>query len=268
MKQYFKIGEISKLYHISVDALRYYEEIGLLHPTRAESGYRFYSIHDIWQLNVIRDLREIGFSMEQIRESLTSHSTDSTLHLLEQEQKVIQAKLESLQKLSQNVKKRLDTIHTAQNLPFGTITQAYFPARRCHSISEGYTKAEEMDILIKRLINMDQNDLYIIGNNQVGTVIPLDSVSTKSTITYQSVFVLDEHGDTIIPEGTYLSIAYRGSYDKSTDYCRQLTEYAAKNQFTITGDILEFLWIDIHTTAEEEEYVTQLQMRVEAGNTD
>lgn len=264
MKEYFKIGEISKLYHISVDTLRYYEEIGLLHPTRAESGYRFYSIHDIWQLNVIRDLREIGFNMEQIRESLTSHNTESTLRLLEQEQQMIQKRLESLQKLSLNVKKRLDTIQTAQNLSYGTITHTYFPARRCHSISEGYTKAEEMDVLIKRLINMDQNDLYIIGNNQVGTIIPLASVCDGSSITYQSVFVLDEHGNTVIPEGTYLSIAYRGSYEKSTDYCRQLTDYAAKNHLTITGDILEFLWIDIHTTADEEEYVTQLQMRVEA----
>ena len=30
MKQYFKIGEISKLYQIGVDSLRYYEELGLL----------------------------------------------------------------------------------------------------------------------------------------------------------------------------------------------------------------------------------------------
>lgn len=263
MKQYFKIGEISKLYHIGVDALRYYEEIGLLHPMRAESGYRFYSIHDIWQLNVIRDLREIGFSMEQIRESLTSHNTESTIRLLEQEQMAIQAKLESLQKLNENVKKRLDTIQTAQNLPFHMITQAQFPARRCHSISEGYTKAEEMDILIKRLINMDQNNLYIIGNNQVGTVIPTESVQKDSSITYQSVFVLDERGDTVIPEGTYLCAAYRSSYDQSAELCRQLIDYAAEHDLTIAGDILEFLWIDIHTTSDETEYVTQLQMRVE-----
>lgn len=263
MKKYFKIGEISKLYNISVDSLRYYEEIGLLHPTRAESGYRFYSIHDIWQLNVIRDLREIGFSMEQIRESLTSHSVESTVRLLEEEQKAIQERLASLQSLNENVKKRLETIHTAETLPFHTISQQVFPDRRCHSISEGYTEEEEMDLLIKRLINMDKQDLYIIGNNQVGTMIPLASVQEKKNITYQSVFILDEHGDFVIPAGTYLCAAYRGAYSQSTDLCRKLLRYADEHKLTAVGNILEFLWIDIHTTACEDEYVTQLQLRVE-----
>ena len=62
MKNFFKIGEISKLYGIGVDSIRYYEEIGIINPKRSESGYRHYSIHDIWKLNVIRDLRSIGFT--------------------------------------------------------------------------------------------------------------------------------------------------------------------------------------------------------------
>ena len=54
MKKHFKIGEISKLYNIGVDSIRYYEEIGLIKPERSNSGYRYYSIHDIWRLNVSR----------------------------------------------------------------------------------------------------------------------------------------------------------------------------------------------------------------------
>ena len=34
MEKYFKIGEISKLYGIGVDSIRYYEEIGLIKPER------------------------------------------------------------------------------------------------------------------------------------------------------------------------------------------------------------------------------------------
>lgn len=66
MKQYFKIGEISELYHIGADSLRYYEELGILTPKRGKNNYRLYSIHDIWRLNVIRDLRPLGFSMDRI----------------------------------------------------------------------------------------------------------------------------------------------------------------------------------------------------------
>ena len=51
MQEYFKIGEISKLYGIGADSLRYYEKIGILRPERSESGYRHYSLQDIWKLN-------------------------------------------------------------------------------------------------------------------------------------------------------------------------------------------------------------------------
>ena len=82
MKNFFKIGEISKLYGIGVDSIRYYEEIGIIKPQRSESGYRYYSIHDIWRLNVIRDLRSIGFTMEQIREYLDHHTVLSSISML------------------------------------------------------------------------------------------------------------------------------------------------------------------------------------------
>ncbi|PWM36159.1 MAG: MerR family transcriptional regulator, partial [Clostridiales bacterium] len=74
MKEYYKIGEISKLYDIGTDSLRYYEELGLLNPKRDSNGYRLYSLRDISRLNVIRELRTLGFSMERIK-SYLDHRT-------------------------------------------------------------------------------------------------------------------------------------------------------------------------------------------------
>lgn len=179
MKKFFKIGEISRLYDIGVDSIRYYEEIGIIKPERSESGYRLYSIHDIWRLNVIRDLRSIGFTMEQIREYLEDHTTASSLKLLEEEQEAIQKQMLQLQKLQKNVSHRLNTIRSAQNLPLHKITQTTLPPRRCHLLSEGYQAAEEMDLLIKRLINLDRERLYIVGSNQIGTVISRSSLFKK-----------------------------------------------------------------------------------------
>ena len=74
MKQFYKIGEISKLYQIGPDSLRYYEELGLLNPTRGENGYRMYGLNDLWRLNVIRDLRKLNFPMEKIASYIRSRS--------------------------------------------------------------------------------------------------------------------------------------------------------------------------------------------------
>ena len=67
MKKLYKIGEISKLYNISSDILRHYEKIGLIIPdARDENGYRYYSQKQIWKLNNIRNLRNLGVGLKEI----------------------------------------------------------------------------------------------------------------------------------------------------------------------------------------------------------
>ena len=59
MKNYYKISEISKLYGIGPDSLRYYERLGILKPKRDTNQYRLYSLKDLYKLNLICDLRKL-----------------------------------------------------------------------------------------------------------------------------------------------------------------------------------------------------------------
>ena len=54
MKNYYKINEISKLYGIGVDSLRYYERLGILRPRRDVNGYRLYSLKEMYKLDVYK----------------------------------------------------------------------------------------------------------------------------------------------------------------------------------------------------------------------
>ena len=121
MKHYYRIGEISKLYNIGPDSLRYYEELGILKPHRGENNYRMYHIHDLWRLNVIRDLRELGFSMERIKEYLNNRSLASTEELLKEELEIIEEKMRSLNDLKSNIEDRLDTLKDTRRQPLGII---------------------------------------------------------------------------------------------------------------------------------------------------
>ena len=60
-KNLFPIGEVSKLFHISVSSLRHYEHIGLLIPEyiSSDSGYRYYGTEQFEVLNTIRYLRAL-----------------------------------------------------------------------------------------------------------------------------------------------------------------------------------------------------------------
>ena len=121
MSTFYKIGEIAALYGISTDILRYYEELGILVPRRAPNGYRVYRTEDLWCLNVIRDLRELGFSMDQIRSYIENRSIGSTLELFQKEMHVIDQQIARLNSLRDNIITRRETITQAGKLVLGRI---------------------------------------------------------------------------------------------------------------------------------------------------
>lgn len=66
-----QIKEMAQRLQITPRAIRYYEEKGLIRPQKAEeSGYRQFSEADVWRLQTIITLREVGMSIEDIRELL------------------------------------------------------------------------------------------------------------------------------------------------------------------------------------------------------
>ncbi|WP_131737732.1 MerR family transcriptional regulator [Actinomadura roseirufa] len=71
-----RIGELSRLTGVSVRALRYYEEQGLLHPPRRPSGYREYREEDAVTVRGIRLLLAAGLSTATIGELLPCMTDD------------------------------------------------------------------------------------------------------------------------------------------------------------------------------------------------
>ena len=55
-KDLFKIGDVAKLFNISVSTLRYYEKLGLVIPEEVDkdTGYRYYSTDQFESLNTLR----------------------------------------------------------------------------------------------------------------------------------------------------------------------------------------------------------------------
>lgn len=73
----YSINRLSKMSGVSARALRYYDEIGLLKPTRvASSGYRIYGRKEVDALQQILLYRELGFALEEIRSLLTTPGFD------------------------------------------------------------------------------------------------------------------------------------------------------------------------------------------------
>ena len=66
-----KVGELARRTGLTVRTLHHYDEIGLLKPSlHTEAGYRLYTAGDVARLQQVLSLRQLGFSLEEIRDCL------------------------------------------------------------------------------------------------------------------------------------------------------------------------------------------------------
>lgn len=95
-----KIGELSNLTNISIQTIRYYESEGLIKPTEVDkwTNYRYYDQNSINRLYEIKYLKDLGFSLKEIK-----NLSDETI-----KEKISQVKLDII-KLTNNIEK-LSTI--------------------------------------------------------------------------------------------------------------------------------------------------------------
>lgn len=100
----FSIGEFSQISGLSVKALRFYDEKGLLKPAQADatSGYRFYNAESAERARIIARLRELQFSLDAIAAILGECDDEADLlSHLERQSRVVQERLRADRKAAQ-----------------------------------------------------------------------------------------------------------------------------------------------------------------------
>lgn len=65
-----QIGEVAERLGLSLRTIRHYEEVGLVVPERTPGGFRLYSEGDIGRLALVKRMKPLGFSLEEMRDLL------------------------------------------------------------------------------------------------------------------------------------------------------------------------------------------------------
>ena len=271
MKDYYKIGEISKIYGIGRDSLMYYEDIGILKPFRDKNGYRMYKLSDIWRLNLIKELRSLNFPMKKIKEYLDDRNIESTKEILNKELILIDEKIEELLSYKQNIMKRLDTINDElRNLKLYEIDLVYINKRKALELNANITKDEEFDFLIQKLQKDYENRFTILGNNNIGSSFCLDKIKQGIYNEFKSVFCFledeEEIYNIIFNEGYYLTLTYKGKYKNNKHYINKMFKYIEEKGYKIISDPIEIYKIDIHETEDINEFITEIQIPVDINH--
>ena len=97
----YKIGVFAAMNHVTVKALRFYEEQGLLMPAQIQpdTGYRYYTLSQMADLHRITALKKAGFTLEEIAK--ISLGADEQAVLLKKKSELLAEIAELTKKLSE-----------------------------------------------------------------------------------------------------------------------------------------------------------------------
>jgi DNA-binding transcriptional MerR regulator len=112
----YTVQKLSSLAGVSTRTLRYYDEIGILKPARINSsGYRIYGQAEVDRLQQILFYRELGVSLESIKEIVTAPSFDGAKALRDHREKLLE-KREQLDLIIKNVDKTIALTEGRMNM--------------------------------------------------------------------------------------------------------------------------------------------------------
>lgn len=134
----FRIGDFSRVARVSARLLRFYDEIGLLAPehTDRQTGYRYYTIAQLAQLNRITVLKDLGFSLEQIGGILRAPALDAAelRRMLQLRRNDAERAVALEAQRLRNIETRIGQIESEGVLSVDDVIERREPARRLLSL--------------------------------------------------------------------------------------------------------------------------------------
>ena len=273
----FKIGDFSRLSLVSVKALRYYDELGLLKPARVDefTGYRYYSASQLTRLNRILAMKDMGLSLEQIALLLDKEPTpDQIRGMLRLKQVELHQQLVEGQARLVRIEAWLQAFEQEATMPtYDVVLKSVAPLRVAQARGIAPTMGQpELGITLGRLFGEVMGSINQQGATIVGPGITLyyDAEYRESDIHVGACLAFEgklEDGEQVkvveLPVvETMASVIHHGSFSTMHQAYNALLKWIEANGYHISGPNRE-LNLEYEPGGDESTFVTQIQFPVE-----
>lgn len=266
----FSIGEVSRLFHLSVSSLRHYETIGLLTPEyiSPDSGYRYYGTEQFEILNTIRYLRALDMPLSEIEDFLKNRDIHLIEEKLRQQKENVRQKQQELLRIEQKIDHRLNWLLDAQSVPLDTISLVQAPVCRIVWVDDPLKIGGSLDMeaSIRKLDRSDAEAVVFLG--KIGLGISPAHLQSRKTDQYDGIFLTLDQEDiyteetTLLPEALCARLRFRGSHADSPAQYARLLDYIDEHQLQIAGFSHEITLIDYGVTNDVTKFVTEISIPV------
>jgi DNA-binding transcriptional MerR regulator len=245
-----KIGDFARLGQVSVVTLRHYDDIGLLKPVRVDNftGYRYYSVEQLNQLNRILTLKDLGFSLDQVEEVLKGLTVEQMQGMLKMKQMESQRQLADEQGRLDRIRNRLKQIEMEDTMPqydvvLKTVPQQLIASRKVTIPTNNQVPAylgeaySEVYNLIKDKGAKDIGACFavwhqpaaILANEIAEAAVPIDHAITSS----DRVKVYE------LPQAQVASATHYGDFDSFVQLHAVLLDWIETNNYQVIGPYRE-----------------------------
>lgn len=249
IKEYFTIGELSDLFNINAQTLRYYDSIGLFSPIKRDNktGYRYYQFNQLYELASIRYLRKLDYTIHNIDTYMKSRKVEFVLDKFKEQSRLLHEKWNELIKIDSIIHRKISFIE--EELPkikFNQYDIRFYDTRK-------YSKIGSEEQLYKSEMFYYYPTIAFYENT---------IKSFSALLIEEPEGIIDDNDKlvSIIPKGKYLCGYHKGSYSTINETMNKL--YNDNNNLKLDKITMNFNIIDQFVESDEENYVTCIQIKI------
>src|SRR5687767_6292450 len=268
-----KIGDFARLSQVSVVTLRYYDEMDLLKPVKIDAftGYRFYSADQLSHLNRILALKDLGFSLEQIKLMLADGLTPEQLRgMLTLQRNEVEKRLSDEQERLNRIEARLRQIELEDKMPNYDVVIKTAPATLVASRRVNIPTNDQVPQYLGPAFTETYDYVHKQGAKDTGPCFalwhsPADVYQNEDA---EAIVPIDrplKETDRVkiyeLPPTQVATVVHQGNFEDFTQGHSALLEWIDANGYKITGPYRE-VYIQ-HDKGKLADTTTEIQFPVE-----
>ena len=265
-KGVFSVNSFAKYSRTTKDTLLHYDRIGLLSPSlRGETGYRYYSPEQLSIVNVIRTFKELGLSLNEIKELIDDRNPENFDATFYQKMKILNSKIQELN----DTKKLLETLHDyiqegrsvdESSLTIESLAEAPMIVGEENDYSNGQDDYDALNVFYEKISEKYPN---INLNYPVWGLFSKDRIKEGDWRYPDWYYFYHPQGDKMRPAGEY-AIAYtRGGYGQCGDLYVKMLDFIEKEGYEIYGKIYEEYLLNEICIPNDRNYLIRVMISVQ-----
>ena len=262
-----KIGEFSKLSHVSVRMLRHYDEIGLLHPQRVDpiTGYRLYGEEQLFTAGKINVYRGMGFGLTAIAGLLHEADPQKLRAMLERQQESLREQSEEMSQMLHRIKLAIAQLGAESTMANYDVTIKEIAPRYVASVRDILESYNYEGRLWHYMMKETADQNLTPANPCLAFGIFHDAeykerdVDVEIQMTVEGNYHDTEHVRfKTEPAVCVASAIHYGSYETISDASAAVAAWVEKNGYQMCGVMFNVYHVSPHETQNPDELVTEV----------